>query len=83
MSLSVARRMSVRQFKPTERTDMSNERPGLRASINAMCKGCIYDPIGGKGTWRQQVEACTAKQCPLYPVRPVSASEATDSEEQP
>lgn len=46
---------------------------GLRASINAFCKWCIYDPNGGGGSWRQQVEACTATDCPLYPVRPKSA----------
>ncbi len=42
----------------------------LRAAINAKCKECIYDPIAGRGTWRQQVEACTSPRCPLYPVRP-------------
>lgn len=50
----------------------------FRAAIDAKCKECIYDPIAGKGTWRQQVEACTSRSCPLYPVRPVStASGAT------
>jgi hypothetical protein len=44
----------------------------LRSAINAKCKECIYDPVGGKGTWRQQVEACTSRRCPLYEVRPVS-----------
>jgi hypothetical protein len=56
------------------------KRVSLRASINAMCKACIYDPVAGKGTWRQQVEACTAPHCPLFAVRPVSASEATEAE---
>ncbi len=50
--------------------------PKLRARINAMCKDCIYDPHGGTGTWRQQVEACTSPACPLYPVRPISDSGA-------
>lgn len=45
-------------------------RQSLRAAINAMCRQCIYDP-NGSGTWRQQVEACTSPNCPLYPVRPV------------
>jgi len=45
---------------------------GLRASVNAMCKSCIYDPYPGSGNWRQQVTACTAKDCPLYLVRPIS-----------
>ena len=42
----------------------------LRSAINSMCKDCIYDPYD-KGTWRQQVEACTSYNCPLYDVRPV------------
>jgi len=51
----------------------------LRAAINAKCKECIYDPIAGKGTWRQQVEACTAPTCPLYSVRPTSKGAKDDS----
>jgi len=42
----------------------------LRKAINAMCKDCTYDELD-KGTWRQQVAACTIKICPLHPVRPV------------
>ena len=44
----------------------------FRDAINAKCKECIYDPIGGSGTWRAQTEACTSRDCPLFPVRPVS-----------
>ena len=44
----------------------------LRQAINAKCKDCIYDPLSGLGTWRQQVEGCTSTDCGLYPVRPVS-----------
>lgn len=44
----------------------------LRGAINAKCRECIYDPVGGTGTWRQQVEACTATRCGLWAVRPVS-----------
>ena len=47
----------------------------LRKSINEKCRECIYDPIGGGGSWRQQVTDCSAKHCPLYEVRPVSVSE--------
>ena len=43
----------------------------LRKAIDAMCKDCTYDDQD-KGTWRQQVAACTLKTCPLHPVRPVS-----------
>jgi hypothetical protein len=53
----------------------------LRAAINAFCKSCLYDPIGGSGTWRQQVEACTAPHCPLYPVRPKSTASGAEDEE--
>ena len=50
-------------------------KPSMRRAINAKCRECIYDPIGGTGTWRAQVEACTVRDCPLYPLRPVSRSE--------
>ena len=50
-------------------------RPSLRRAINAKCRECIYDPIGGFGTWRAQTENCTVVDCPLYPVRPTSRSE--------
>lgn len=47
---------------------------GSRAkAINNFCKACIYDPHHGNGTWRQQVEACTSVNCPLYPFRPLSS----------
>lgn len=64
-------------------------RPSLRAAIDAMCKGCIYDPIS-PGTWREQVEGCSSSNCPLHPVRPVSvaatkerAAERTETEPDP
>lgn len=44
----------------------------LRKAVNEMCKQCIYDKIGGDGTWRQQTAACTDKTCALYSVRPLS-----------
>ena len=43
----------------------------LRAAVNGFCRDCIYDPIGGDGSWRQQVGACTSVRCPLYLVRPL------------
>ena len=46
----------------------------LRRAIADMCRECIYDPVGGFGTWREQVHACTSKTCPLYPYRPVPRS---------
>jgi hypothetical protein len=47
------------------------EKGGLRARIDAKCCECIYDPYQS-GTWRKQVENCTAPTCPLFDVRPVS-----------
>ena len=46
-------------------------RPSLRAAVNAMCKGCIYDPGSGKGAWREQVQGCSSSNCPLHAVRPM------------
>jgi hypothetical protein len=48
------------------------KRPSMRSAINAMCRQCIYDPVGGTGNWRQQVSACASTSCPLYPLRPMS-----------
>ena len=48
----------------------------LRNAIDNMCKDCTYDELD-KGTWRQQVAACTIKTCPLHSVRPVSAKNNT------
>ena len=51
----------------------------LRKAINAMCKDSTYDDQD-KGTWRQQVAACTSSRCPLHPVRPVGEKyNGTDS----
>lgn len=54
-------------------------RPSKAKAINAKCRECIYDPASGIGTWRQQVEACTCKSCPLYPVRPISSGEKEEA----
>ena len=61
-------------FESIIRPKTPNGRPkhSLRAAINAMCKECIYDPRE-KGAWRMQVEGCTSPNCPLFPVRPLSA----------
>lgn len=39
----------------------------LRA-IRAMCRDCIYDPLGD-GRWTDQIAACTSPDCPLYGFR--------------
>ena len=45
----------------------------LRAAINAMCASCIYDPMS-PGTRAVQIALCTAPHCPLYEVRPMTAT---------
>ena len=52
----------------------------LRAAINQHCRNCLYDNVSGAGSWRQQVEACTAKTCPLYSVRPKSTGYISETE---
>jgi hypothetical protein len=51
------------------------------AAINAKCKDCIYDKCA-PGTWRQQVEACAARSCPLWDFRPkpISAGKIAKSQ---
>lgn len=51
----------------------------MRALINAKCKQCIYDPAS-EGNWRQQVQACTVKACPLWEIRAKSASEKSNAQ---
>jgi hypothetical protein len=59
-----------------------SRKASLRKSINEYCKWCIYDPRGqGLGTWREQTKDCTAKDCPLYAVRPVSSKRQKAREE--
>lgn len=53
---------------------------GLRGKINAKCCECIYDPYS-TGTWREQVQACTSKDCPLFSVRPMSSSEKGEQDD--
>jgi len=53
-------------------------KPGMRGKVNAKCIECIYDDIGGNGTWRNQVENCASDSCPLYSIRPKSSGEKED-----
>ena len=48
-----------------------------KKAIEEKCKECIYEQ-GASGTWRQQVDMCTSHTCPLYPVRPTSATYKED-----
>lgn len=52
---------SPSQITPTKRS--------RKAAIEQHCSDCLYDPYSS-GTWREQVAACTAKTCALYPFRP-------------
>lgn len=45
----------------------------LKKAIEAKCKDCTYDSAVS-GTWREQVEMCTVKRCPLWEVRPVTVA---------
>ena len=55
-------------------SETKSGRPSRRLAIARMCRECIYDSAPGNGTWREQVEGCTAPKCPLYPVRPVTTA---------
>ncbi len=45
--------------------------PTRQQAINAYCRECICDEAD-YGTWRQQVTVCAARDCPLYPYRPIA-----------
>lgn len=40
-------------------------------AINAKCKDCLYDPLSGGGTWREQIAVCSSISCALWPYRPM------------
>lgn len=78
-------RKSVSEFRKNAKTTdgrlntcksclAANKRPSqsLRQAINSMCRYCLYDPIAGGGSWREQVTSCTSGSCPLFNVRPTS-----------
>jgi len=45
----------------------------LKRCIEMKCKDCSYDPMD-VGTWRDQVERCVVRSCPLWEVRPMTVS---------
>lgn len=49
-------------------------KPSYRKQVNEFCKQCIYDKTD-EGTWREQVQRCTAKDCPLFNLRPLTTGE--------
>jgi len=52
----------------------------LRQAINNKCRECIYCPLTGAGSWRQQVENCTSVSRPLFSVRPKSTGYIPEAE---
>jgi hypothetical protein len=48
-------------------------RPSLRSAINSKCHSCTVDPLD-IGTAAQQIACCTISDCPLHPVRPITAT---------
>jgi len=66
-----------KQAKAVHRT----VRLSLRNAIDAMCRSCIYDPEGGNGTWREQVQSCSSGNCPLHIVRPTTVKAQKGSAE--
>ncbi|MCY3732290.1 MAG: hypothetical protein OXF98_13195 [Rhodospirillaceae bacterium] len=51
-------------------------RKHYRSAVAAKCADCIFDPLAG-GSRYQQIAACTAFECPLWPVRPLAAQSDT------
>lgn len=49
---------------------MTNAPTTRATAINAMCRGCIVDPMSA-GTWREQVACCVSADCPLFNFRPL------------
>lgn len=45
----------------------------LKKCIEEKCKDCTYDQLAG-GTWREQVEMCNVRACPLWSVRPMTVA---------
>ena len=45
----------------------------LRKAINSKCRECTHDPLD-KGSSAQQIACCTINDCPLHPVRPITAT---------
>ena len=45
----------------------------LRKAINTKCRECTHDPLD-RGSAAQQIACCTINDCPLHPVRPITAT---------
>jgi hypothetical protein len=55
------------------KTDILPRRISLRNAINSKCRECIHDPLD-KGSAAQQIACCMIHDCPLHPVRPITAT---------
>ena len=65
-------KIKVQKLKPQPIGPVALQNPKTRRlAIHAFCRQCIYDP-GADGSWRKQVQACTATDCPLFNFRPMS-----------
>ena len=47
--------------------------PSRAKAIAAKCRDCIFDEAAA-GTAAQQIQACASVDCPLWPVRPCTAT---------
>lgn len=59
--------MNIRHKQTLQRK--YQQQPGYKSRVIAKCIECIVDHTAS-GTWRQQIESCSARHCPLYDVRP-------------
>lgn len=63
---------NLHDSRPTTCANIGKGRPMRRKAIDNHCKECISDRgTRGNGTWRQQVAACSKKDCSLFEVRPM------------
>ena len=63
-----------------ELIDKHAKKTGLRGKVDAFCIHCIFDPYA-EGSWRKQVTECTANNCPLYSVRPLSTVDYQETDD--
>jgi len=59
------------EHNPVARIAGLGKTPSLRAHIDAKCAECMgCTPDHLERGFREQIRACTAPACPLWPVRP-------------
>ena len=72
--------LTTEQAREMGKKAKRGKRISLRSAIDKMCRACIYDSIGGNGTWRQQTEGCGDTSCPLHEARPLSSGDGDANE---